>query len=141
WDKNCSATKVEHASKHASAISFINELQYRYNTLLGDNGINISGGQRQRISIAREIYKNAPILLLDEATSALDSETEQMIQDNLRQIHGTKTILVIAHRLSTIKDCDKIFVLDSGKVVEEGSYAELYQKCGKFRQMVERQSL
>lgn len=141
WDENYSISKIENASIQASANSFINELQAKYNTLLGDNGVNISGGQRQRISIARELYKNAQILILDEATSALDSETEKIIQGNLKRLHGTKTIIIIAHRLSTIKDCDKIFVLDQGRIVEQGSFDELIALSGKFKEMVDRQSL
>ena len=129
------------AIKQASAHSFIEKMKDGVDTMLGDNGINISGGQRQRISIAREIYKNTPILMLDEATSALDSETEQIIQSNLSTAHGEKTIIAIAHRLSTVKNCDKIFVLENGRIIEEGNYSELIAKAGRFKEMVDRQSL
>lgn len=141
WDGPSSDSASREASRKSSADKFIENLPAGYQTLLGDNGINISGGQRQRISIARELYKDAPILLLDEATSALDSETEYFIQESIRQCHGEKTIIAVAHRLSTIKNCDCIFVLEKGEITEYGTYDELYNKNGRFRQMVDRQSL
>jgi subfamily B ATP-binding cassette protein MsbA len=109
--------------------------------MLGDNGANISGGQRQRISIAREFFKEPPILILDEATSALDTETEQIIQQSIDEQKGKKTIIVIAHRLSTIRHCDKIFVMDRGRIAESGTYDELISRKGLFREMTERQGL
>ncbi|HCE45624.1 MAG TPA: hypothetical protein DET40_18945 [Lentisphaeria bacterium] len=141
WDGPTSDTAAIEASRKSSADKFIEKLPNGYQTMLGDNGINISGGQRQRISIARELFKDADILLLDEATSALDSETEYLIQKSIRDCHGQKTIIAVAHRLSTIKYCDCIFVLEKGKIVEHGKYDELYAKNGRFRQMVDSQSL
>ena len=94
----------------------------------GDQGVNISGGQRQRISIAREFLRETPMLILDEATSALDTETEQLIQESINEYQGKKTIIIIAHRLSTIKNCDKIFVLDEGRIVEQGDPESLLRK-------------
>jgi subfamily B ATP-binding cassette protein MsbA len=128
-------------SKQASSHEFIEHMPEKYDTLLGDHGVNISGGQKQRINIARELLRNTQILILDEATSALDTETEKNIQNNIDKYRGEKTIIIIAHRLSTIKNCDRIFVLDKGDIVESGSYDELYRKNGKFRQMVDSQSL
>lgn len=139
WDGSESASRE--ASRKSSADKFIETLPNGYQTMLGDNGINISGGQRQRISIARELFKDAPILLLDEATSALDSETEYLIQKSIQECHGQKTIIAVAHRLSTIKNCDRIFVLEKGKIIEHGTYEELQSKNGRFRQMVDSQSL
>lgn len=110
-------------------------------TNLGDNGIKISGGQKQRISIARELFKNVDILILDEATSALDSETELMIQENIEKLHGHYTMVVIAHRLSTIKNVDKIYLIESGKVVKSGSFESMVQNSDKFKRMVALQGL
>lgn len=140
WDKSLECN-IPSVSKRASADEFIQELPKKYDTLLGDNGINISGGQRQRITITRELARNTPILIFDEATSSLDTETERKIQKSIDESHGEKTILIIAHRLSTIRNSDRIFVLDKGEIVEDGSYDELYAKDGKFRRMVDSQSL
>ncbi len=117
--------EVMAAAKAAHAHEFITGSQYGYNTFVGERGIKLSGGQRQRVAIARAILKNAPILVLDEATSSLDSESESYIQDALKVLMKDKTVIVIAHRLSTIMQMDRIIVLDSGKIVEEGKHAEL----------------
>ena len=125
----------------AGASDFIEALPEGYDSLLGDNGINISGGQRQRISIARELYKDASLLIFDEATSALDTEIELEVQNSIDALRGDKTIILIAHRLSTIRNCDTIFVLKEGRVVEQGTYDSLYNLGGEFSQMVNRQAL
>ncbi|HBC87131.1 MAG TPA: hypothetical protein DCZ94_09275 [Lentisphaeria bacterium] len=140
WDKSFSDSIVS-VSKRASADEFIEQLPQKYDTLLGDNGINISGGQRQRITIARELSRNTPILIFDEATSSLDTETERKIQESIDQSHGEKTIIIIAHRLSTIKNSDMVYLLENGEIIEKGPYTELYEKNGRFRQMVDSQSL
>jgi subfamily B ATP-binding cassette protein MsbA len=115
-------------------------LPEKYNTLLGEGGLNVSGGQRQRICIARELFKNSCILIFDEATSALDTYTEKEIQKNIYELKGKKTIVIIAHRLSTVKDCDTIFVLKEGRMVEAGSYEELLaKKNGEFHKMMNSQ--
>lgn len=108
---------------------------------LGSNGILISGGQKQRISIARELYKDIDLIILDEATSALDSETEKYIKEQIDNLSGKSTMVIIAHRLSTIKNTDIIFLMENGKIVEFGSYEELYQKSSKFQSMVKLQNL
>ncbi|MBK8770867.1 MAG: ATP-binding cassette domain-containing protein [Rhizobiales bacterium] len=119
---------VESAAKAARADGFIKALPQGYETPLGERGVTLSGGQRQRIAIARAILRNAPILLLDEATSALDAESEQMIQQALETVTQNRTTLVIAHRLATVRNADRILVLDKGKLVAQGTHAELVKK-------------
>ncbi len=132
--------QVIDAAKAAYAHDFIMALPYGYDTLLGAQGLNLSGGQRQRISIARAILKNAPILILDEATSALDNESEHFIQkafDEAMQDQN-RTTIVIAHRLSTIENADKIVVMDKGRIIEQGTHAELLALHGAYYQLHER---
>ena len=132
--------EIERAAKLANAHAFIKELPKGYETLVGERGIKLSGGQRQRIAIARAILKDAPILVLDEATSALDSESEALIQDALVKLMKGRTSIVVAHRLSTIASLDRIVVLDGGKIVEQGSHAELLKKNGEYGKLWSRQS-
>jgi ABC-type multidrug transport system fused ATPase/permease subunit len=108
--------------------------------MVGERGVKLSGGQRQRIAIARAILKDAPILVLDEATSALDSEREKLIQDSLGELMKDRTSIVIAHRLSTIAKLDRIIVLDNGRIVEDGSHAELLKKKGTYATLWSHQS-
>ena len=128
------ATKeeIEAAAKAANAHDFIMELPDGYNTMLGDRGVNISGGQRQRIAIARAILKDPRILVLDEATSALDTESERLVQEALNRLMVGRTSIIIAHRLSTIKNADRILVLDTGQLVEDGTHDELMEKNGLY---------
>lgn len=139
WDEpnNENLAKFHEAISKAALTDFLAGLPKKENAVLGDNGILVSGGQKQRISIARELYKDVEILLLDEATSALDSETEKIIQNNIKNLKGKVTILMIAHRLSTVKDADRIVVLDKGKIEASGSFDELLLRSGKFKKMVE----
>ena len=136
-----SPAKVQAAARAAGAADFINSLPDSYDSLLGDNGINISGGQRQRISIARELYKDASLIIFDEATSSLDTKSETEVQNSIDALRGDKTIVLIAHRLSTVRNCDMIFVLKDGRVVERGDYDTLYNLNGEFTQMVDHQAL
>ncbi|MFC3182289.1 ABC transporter ATP-binding protein [Cypionkella sinensis] len=133
------------AAKQAEAHDFILNLRdfagrKGYDAYLGERGVKLSGGQRQRIALARAFLKDAPILVLDEATSALDSEVEASIQDALTQVMRGKTVLAIAHRLSTIAEMDRIVVLDAGRVVEQGSHAELLALGGLYARYWNRQS-
>ena len=137
---NASDADVVAAAKKANAHDFISKLPDGYDTLVGERGVKLSGGQRQRIAIARAIIKDAPILVLDEATSALDSESEKLIQDALWKLMQGRTAIVIAHRLSTIQKMDRIVTLDEGKVIEQGSHAELLKRKGVYAQLWAHQS-
>ena len=123
---------VQAAARAAYAEEFIRELPQGYDTDLGDRGVRLSGGQRQRIAIARAMLKNAPLLLLDEATSALDAQSEQMVQAALDQAMTGRTTLVIAHRLATVQRADVIWVLDRGRLVEQGTHAQLIARGGLY---------
>jgi len=123
---------VERAAAAAHAIDFVRAMPQGFDTMVGENGVRLSGGQRQRIAIARAILKDAPILILDEATSALDSESERQVQAALDALMAGRTTIVIAHRLSTIEHADRIVVLEHGRVVEEGTHAELLQRNGVY---------
>ncbi len=134
--------RVIHAAKQAHSHHFIQDLPDGYQTVVGDRGVRLSGGQRQRLFVARELFKQPNLLLLDEATSDLDTASEQHIQDSVDALQGKVTVVIIAHRLSTVKNADRVYVLDEGRVIEEGSYEELrMRENGEFREMVEMQSL
>lgn len=138
--KNATDEEVLAAAKAARCDEFVERLPNGYDTLIGENGGRLSGGERQRISIARALLKNAPIVLLDEATASLDVENETQVQAALSELLQGKTVLVIAHRMRTVDNADKIVVLEGGRVVEQGSPAELREKPeGKYRRMLELQ--
>ena len=120
------------AAKAASIHDFISSLPDGYDTTVGERGLKLSGGEKQRVGIARTLLKNPPILLLDEATSALDTATERDIQGALARASQGRTVLIIAHRLSTVADADRIVVLDDGRIVEQGSHADLLEKDGRY---------
>jgi ABC-type multidrug transport system fused ATPase/permease subunit len=124
--KNINQEKIEKASKIANLHNFVvDELPKKYQTIVGERGVRLSGGQRQRIGIARALYHNPNVLILDEATSALDNQTEKIVMNAVKKLTNKITIIMIAHRLGTVKDCDKIFLLDKGKIIKEGTFDEI----------------
>ncbi|MBR0989578.1 ABC transporter ATP-binding protein/permease [Bradyrhizobium japonicum] len=127
--------EVERAAELAHAAEFIRRLPDGFDTPLGERGVTLSGGQRQRIAIARAILRAAPLLLLDEATSALDAESETLVQTALEELMRHRTTLVIAHRLATVLSCDRILVMDQGKIVEQGTHAELVAANGLYARL------
>jgi subfamily B ATP-binding cassette protein MsbA len=131
--------EIYEAARAAYAHDFIMAQPNGYQTVIGDKGCLLSGGQQQRLAIARAILKNAPILLLDEATSSLDSESEQQIQQALAKLAAGRTVIAIAHRLSTILSADQIIMMDSGRVKEIGTHAELLEKSGYYRRLYDHQ--
>ncbi len=134
-----SLEEIKRAAKAAQADEFIAALPQGYETRLGERGVTLSGGQRQRIAIARAVLRDAPVLLLDEATSALDAENEVLVQRALEGVMKGRTTLVIAHRLATVQKADRIVVLDKGRIVEEGTHAELVGKGGLYGRLAELQ--
>ena len=132
--------QIQHMCKEAYADSFIKSFPEGYETLVGDRGVRLSGGQLQRIALARALIRKPEILILDEATSSLDSKSEKNIQEALNTIARKTTIIVIAHRLSTILKADHIFVINHGRVVEEGNYEDLIKLNGSFKKMIEQQA-
>lgn len=132
---------VIEATKSAQAHDFINELPLRYETRLEENGANLSGGQRQRLSIARAMLKKPDILIMDEATSNLDAITEKQLDKTISEYSENMTTIFIAHRLSTIKNCDQIFVMDKGRIIERGTHEELKRLGGKYSMLAKQQSL
>ncbi len=133
--------QAEEAARIAHAHNFIVNKNEGYETYVGDRGSKLSGGERQRVTIARAVLKNPPILILDEATSSLDTESEQMVQQAINSLMKNRTCIVIAHRLSTVQHADEIIVLDKGSIAERGTHAELMQKGGLYRRLVEMQQV
>lgn len=126
---------VMDAVKLAQLDNFINSLPDGINCLVGERGVQISGGQKQRISIARALYNNPSILVFDEATSALDGNTEADVMKEINNLSLQKTILIVAHRLSTVRLCQKIYFLSDGRVIDSGSYDELFDRNNDFKEM------
>ena len=124
--------EIIEACSLSKADEFINTLPLRYETMLDENGANLSGGQKQRLAIARALLKKPDILIMDEATSNLDSITEKAIEKTINSLSRNITMIIIAHRLSTIMRCDKIFVMEKGKFIEQGTHAELLEKKGRY---------
>jgi ATP-binding cassette subfamily B (MDR/TAP) protein 1 len=132
--------EIDHAARLSEAITFINHLPGRYETQVGERGIQLSGGQKQRIAISRAILKNPSVLLLDEATSALDAESEKSVQEALDRVMVGRTTVVIAHRLSTIRNADTIAVVDGGRIVETGTHEQLMANpCGAYSSLIQLQ--
>jgi len=133
--------RIEQCLKAANLWEFVQRSPDGIETLVGSNGSRLSGGQRQRLAIARALYKDARIWVFDEATSALDTESERVVQQSIEQWHGNKTLILIAHRLSTVRNADCIYVLADGRVLEQGSHAELMTRSGLYASMVQAQAV
>jgi ATP-binding cassette subfamily B protein len=127
------------AAELARATEFIERLPQRYDTEVGERGVQISGGQRQRLAIARALLRQPHILIFDEATSALDAESEAIVQENLRKLNYRPTTLIVAHRLSTVVNVNKVVVIDQGRIIASGSHNELLQTSDFYRRLVEAQ--
>ena len=136
---DASQKEIEAAAKNSFASEFIEKLPNKYETIIGENGTRLSGGEKQRLSIARAMLKKSQIILLDEATSSLDAETENKIQGAINLLTKNRTTIVIAHRLSTILNSDKIYVIDSGKVVGEGTHDQLLINSVVYKNFYEKQ--
>ena len=134
---DASQKQIENVCKICEIHDFIMTLPKKYNTLLGEGGINLSGGERQRLAIARALLKKSKILLFDEATSALDNETQTLVQTAINNISQDYTTIIVAHRLSTIKDCNKIMVIDGGKIIDIGNHKELIKRCKIYKTLYE----
>ncbi len=138
-NQNASFNEIEKACEFAAADEFIDKMPDKFNTLIGENGVRLSGGQKQRISIARAILKKSPIILLDEATSSLDADSEEIVQNAIKNLTKNKTTLVIAHRLSTIHNADKIFVMKNGKIINFGAHEFLIDNCEEYKSLYRKQ--
>ncbi len=138
--RGATPAEIRHAAELANAHEFIAPLPHGYDSLIGERGVKLSGGQRQRLTIARAILADPRILILDEATSNLDTESERLIQTSLQTLMSRRTSFVIAHRLSTIAHADRILVLESGRIIEQGRHEELMRASGRYRTMVDLQT-
>jgi ATP-binding cassette subfamily B protein len=134
-------TELTHACQRANILDFIESLPQRFETPVGERGVQLSAGQKQRLVIARAMLKDPVLLILDEATSALDSENEYLVQTALGILLRDRTALIIAHRLSTIKNCNQLLVIDGGRIVQAGDHDTLSRRPGLYSQLVSRQEL
>ena len=132
---DASLEEIDKACKQACLYDYINSLPDKYDTVIGEGGVNLSGGQKQRLAIARALLKNSPILLFDEATSALDNQTQSEIKATLDNLKNEYTIIIVAHRLSSIQDCDTIHVIEDGKVISSGTHKELLESSETYRNL------
>ncbi len=138
-DERPDMERVHRATRIANIDTFIDELPLGYNTKIGADGHGLSVGQKQRLLIARAAYKQAKYLFFDEATNSLDANNERTIMERLERLFEEKTVVVVAHRLSTVRNADKIIVLDHGRIVEQGTHAELTAKRGYYYELVKNQ--
>ena len=138
-NEDASDEEIKKVAILSNSDDFIQKLPNKYETLIGENGVRLSGGEKQRISIARAMIKKSSIILLDEATSSLDSETENKIQEALQTLTRGKTTIVIAHRLSTILNANNIYLIDNGKVIENGKHQDLLYKSIMYKNFYEKQ--
>ena len=131
---------IRNAAKVSNSIEFIEKLDKKFDSDIGEDGVTLSGGQRQRLSIARAIAKDSPILILDEATSALDSATEKLVQSAINKMQQDRTTIIIAHRLTTIQNADRIIVLKNGEIIEQGTHSELIKNAGEYSKLHQQQT-
>jgi ABC-type multidrug transport system fused ATPase/permease subunit len=132
--------EIRNACKLACIDDYIMTLPDKYDTILGENGVILSGGQKQRLAIARALLMKTEIILFDEATSALDNETQSKIQEAINNLKGEYTILIVAHRLTSVIDCDRIFVVDDGKIIDQGTHKELMKKSSFYKNLYNKES-
>ena len=137
--KNATNKEIKEACKMACLDEFIESLPNKYNTIVGEGGVNLSGGQKQRLAIARALIQKTEIILFDEATSALDNETQLEIQQAINNLKKEYTILIVAHRLSTIMNADRIMFIKDGKVIKEGTHKYLLKNCKEYKQLYEKE--
>ena len=135
--ENVSLEEIKEACKLACLDEYIESLPDKYDTIIGEGGVTLSGGQKQRLAIARALIQKTEIILFDEATSALDNETQRKVQEAINNLKNEYTIMIIAHRFSTILNCDKIFFIDKGKVLDSGTHEELLKTCKKYKNLYE----
>ncbi len=131
---------IRNAAKVSNSIEFIEKLDKKFDSDIGEDGVTLSGGQRQRLSIARAIAKDSPILILDEATSALDSATEKLVQSAINNMQQDRTTIIIAHRLTTIQNANRIIVLKNGEIIEQGTHSELIKNAGEYSKLHQQQT-
>ncbi|MDC1065554.1 ABC transporter transmembrane domain-containing protein [Candidatus Pseudothioglobus singularis] len=131
---------IRNAAKVSNSIEFIEKLDKKFDSDIGEDGVTLSGGQRQRLSIARAIAKDSPILILDEATSALDSATEKLVQSAINKMQQNRTTIIIAHRLTTIQNANRIIVLKNGEIIEQGTHSELIKNAGEYSKLHQQQT-
>lgn len=134
-NQNATDLQVQQAAKYADVHNNIIEFKDQYETILGERGITLSGGQKQRVSIARALLKNSEIILLDDCLSAVDTETEEIILNNLEKIAKNKTVIIVSHRISSVKNADRIFIIDNGQIIEQGSHNQLVNQNGTYKEM------
>ena len=132
---DASLEEIDTVCKQACLYDYINSLPDKYDTVIGEGGVNLSGGQKQRLAIARALLKNSPILLFDEATSALDNNTQAEIKETLKSLKNEYTIIIVAHRLSTIIDCNKIHIIEGGKIIASGTHKKLVESSETYRNL------
>ena len=132
---NATEKEIDNVCKKSCFYDYVMSLPEKYDTIIGEGGVNLSGGQKQRLAIARALLKDCKILLFDEATSALDNITQQEIQESIDNISADYTIIVIAHRLSTIMNCNRIYILDKGKITASGTHKELLKNNKEYKKL------
>ena len=132
---NATDEEINEAIRKASLEDFVSTLPKGIETKVGESGIKLSGGQKQRLAIARALLRNSPIIIFDESTSSLDNFAQEEVKKSIDSLKGQSTIVIVAHRLSTIKNVDKIFFLDNGQIVDDGTFEELFERNQKFKAM------